>query len=101
MSDWEKVERNNDDEVFLFDKEGDEIVGTLIDRESEVGPNKSWMYTIKTVEGTFKIWGSANIDSALKTLELDTEVKILFKGMSHNERNNRDFKNFEIFTKKK
>ena len=98
MSDWKEVGQN---EVWDYKAEGvdAEISGILRDVETEVGPNKSTLYTLKTSTGeTISVWGSTIIDTRLKNVEVGEEVKIIYLGkMKSEKRKGAEYHNFKVF----
>ena len=70
-------------EIWTYDKEGDFIEGVLIKAESDVGVNKSNIYTIEVEEGKFVgVWGSTILDTRMSLVNEGQKVKITFKGLS-------------------
>lgn len=63
----------------VWNKEND-IEGKLVKTETEVGPNKSKMYTIETDDGPVKVWGSTVLDDKLMGVPQGTWVKIEYEG---------------------
>lgn len=67
--------------IWKPEKEGDEITGILISKESEVGSNKSMLYTIEQDGKPIAVWGSAILDSRMIAVKVGELVKIVFKGL--------------------
>lgn len=91
-------------EIFRFEKEGDSIEGTLANIRDgkyfrpETGA-KSKVFDIRTKDGTMKsIFGTAVLERLLSSVQLNTEVKVTFKGVTKTKAGN-DLKQFEVFTK--
>ena len=68
-------------ELWTYEKDGDFIEGILVNKEPEVGENKSWMYNLETPEGVKNVWGSAILDSRMKFVKSGTKIKITYKGL--------------------
>lgn len=76
MTNWtEKTMENSE----VWDKEKP-IEGKLTRTESNIGPNKSMMYTIETDDGATKVWGSTVLDDKLLGVPLNTFIKIEYEG---------------------
>lgn len=74
---WE--ERTLDTNADVWDK-SEPIEGKLVKVESEIGPNKSKMYTFATDKDEIKVWGSTVLDDKLTGVPLNTYVKIEYEG---------------------
>lgn len=68
-------------EIWKPERDGDFIEGVLVNKEPEVGENKSWMYHIETPNGVQSVWGSAVLDSRMKFVKVGQKVFITFKGL--------------------
>ena len=68
-------------EIWTYENEGEFIEGILVNKESEVGENKSWMYSVETPEGVKSVWGSAVLDSRMALVKIGNKVKITYKGL--------------------
>ena len=99
MNDWEKVEQTPS-EIWEYEKEGDELVGTYNDKEINVGPNESTLLSIKTEEGITKVWSNSVLDTQFKEIELGTDVRIVYEGKVTSDKTGREYKNFSVYTKK-
>lgn len=56
------------------------IEGELVKTESDIGPNKSNMYTVKTKDGEIKVWGSTVLDDKLLGVPQGTYIKLEYEG---------------------
>ena len=94
---WEKVET-----VPTWDfHEEEEFIGTFVSAESEVGPNKSNLYTFRKEDGELMgVWGNTILDSRFKNLSVGEDVKIVYKGKTTSPKTGRDYNNFEVFKSK-
>lgn len=56
------------------------VEGKFVKVETEIGPNKSNMYTLATDDGEVKIWGSTVLDDKLLGVPEGTYVRIVYEG---------------------
>lgn len=91
---WKKVEM-----AGSWDPEEDkEIVGVLVNKEENVGPNESMMYTIETETGErLGVWGSTVLNSRMGQVPVGTEVKIVYKGKATSDKTGRQYKDYEVY----
>lgn len=67
---------------WTYEKDGDFIEGVLVQRQSEIGPNKSMLYSIETPEeGVKNVWGATLLDSRMALVNVGEKIKITFKGL--------------------
>lgn len=102
MSDeYRKVNINTSDStMWKPEKENDELEGVYVDKKTNVGANNSNVYTVQKEDGTFvAFWGSTVIDTNFMKIPLGAQVKLVYLGQSKNEKTQRTFKNFDIFSK--
>jgi len=67
--------------TWNYDKEGDDIEGFLVQKQEDVGINKSMLYSIETPTGVLNVWGSAILDSRMAMLKIGDKVRITYKGL--------------------
>ena len=93
---WKEVSFS---EKNLWDFEQNNIlIGTYIERYTNVGPNKSCMYHIALANGeVVAFWGASAIDAKMENVPLNAKVKIEYKGKEKNPKTGRTYKNFSIF----
>ena len=72
-------------EIWTYSNDGDFVEGVLLNKEDEVGENKSWMYSIETPEGVKSVWGSAVLDSRMKLVKVGSKIKITYKGLGESK----------------
>jgi len=70
---WKEI--TVEDNADVWDK-AEPLEGALTKVESEIGPNKSKMYTV----GDTKVWGSTVLDDKLMSVPVGTFVKIEYEG---------------------
>lgn len=95
MSDsWKKAETTFDAHDFNTNPV---LEGVLIDKHSEVGENKSWLYIFRKADGTeVSMWGSTILDDLMKQVSVGQEARVTFIGVKKNKTNNRETKHFEV-----
>jgi len=97
--DWEEVVEVQT-EVFMFEKEGDELVGVLTEKREDVGENSSMLYRIEKLGGeVMSVWGSTVLDDKMSRIETGQEVKIVFLGLKKTQSGNRSFKSYAVYSK--
>lgn len=74
--DWREVSLDN---ASVWDKL-EPIEGVFLKTETNVGPNSSNMFTIKTDAGEVKVWGSTVLDDKLMGIPQGIYVKIEYEG---------------------
>lgn len=74
---WKEQTVDTDSEVWNREKT---LEGKLVKIESDIGPNKSHMYTVETDDGEIKVWGSTVLDDKLMSVPKGTYVKIEYEG---------------------
>jgi len=67
---------------WTYQDEGDFIEGILVQKQEEIGINKSNLYSIETPEGVKNVWGSAILDSRMSLTTVGDKIKITFKGLA-------------------
>lgn len=87
----EKVLDNGD----VWNKE-DPLEGELIKVESDVGPKKSMMYTLKTDDDVIKVWGSTVLDDKLLGVPIGTYIKLEYDGLKPGKSGN-SYHSFRVF----
>jgi len=95
---WEKVETSPTWD-FTIERE---LIGTYVSAETNVGPNKSNLYTFKREDGELiSVWGNTILDSRFKNLEEGDKVKIVYEGQKPSQkRPGKFFHSFEVYRSK-
>src|SRR3990167_11148253 len=94
MTDRKWVEKTlENSEVWNKEKP---IEGSLVKTESEIGPNKSKMYTIKTQDGEVKVWGSTVLDDKLLGVPVGTYLKIEYEGKLKSKKGT-EYHSYKVF----
>ena len=103
MPNWKKVEMSpvwngRDEDKKLIIKPGDSIEGKLLDVTTDVGPNHSTLYTIKTSTGAISVWGSTVLDVRMKNLTVGEDVKIEYLGTEKSAKvKGREYHVYEVY----
>ena len=71
-----------DPSTWNYEKEEDFIEGFLVQKQEDIGINKSMLYSIETPEGVKNVWGSAILDQRMAFVKIGNRVKITYKGLS-------------------
>jgi hypothetical protein len=61
---------------------GDAITGEYVASQSNVGPNNSMVYTLRTEDGDKSVWGSTVLDTRMERVRVGDTVRITFVGLS-------------------
>lgn len=72
------------------------IEGELIKVRSDVGPNGSMMYTLRTKAGDVNLWGSTVLDTKFEDLSEGTMVRIEPLGKTKSEKTGREYQDFKV-----
>ena len=73
---FEKVELN----TWKPENSNEEIIGTFIKAESDVGTNSSMLYHVEVEEKPVAIWGSAVLDPKMNAAKPGDSIKIVYLG---------------------
>ncbi len=95
-----KTWNNKVDGVFSLE-EGDELIGTLVEKKEDVGPNHSKVYSVKTDKEVIDVWGSTVLDTRLKNVEEGDDIKIVYLGIKKSEKTKREYHDYSLFKKPK
>jgi hypothetical protein len=68
--------------TWVYDKDGDFIEGFLVQKQSDIGANKSMLYSIETPEGVKNVWGAVILDERMSLVKVGDKVKITYKGLA-------------------
>src|SRR3990167_10679978 len=76
----------------------DEVVGTLVAVEKNVGENNSTLYTIqKDDSNNVNVWGSAVLDSRMKGVRVGEKVRIVYEGLGEKKAGKNPPKLWRVF----
>ena len=68
--------------TWSYEKEGDFIEGILIQKQEDIGVNKSMLYSIKTPEGVMNVWGATILDQRMAFTKEGDKLKITYQGLT-------------------
>ncbi len=84
-------------EVWTYEEDGDFIEGILVKVESDIGANKSNMYTLETKPSEFiGIWGSIILDQRMSLVKIGEKVRITYKGTAEKKPGKNAAKIFKV-----
>jgi len=66
--------------VWKPEKEDDEIIGILLDKQEDVGANNSKLYTLEVDKKPMAVWGSTVLDPKMVPAKIGETVKIVYAG---------------------
>jgi len=82
--------------VWKFENEGDEVVGTLLRVEEDKGKYKSRIFHIETEDGKqLSVFGSAVLNDKMSYISLGDKIKIVFRGKVQGKE--AEYNDFEVF----
>lgn len=67
--------------IWIPENKEDCIEGVLLTAESDVGVNKSMLYSLENKTGIISFWGATILDSRMKLLKIGDKIKITYKGL--------------------
>jgi hypothetical protein len=67
---------------WLYTEEGDFIEGILIRVQTDIGVNKSKLYSIEAPEGVKSVWGATILDEKMALCKVGDKIKITYLGLS-------------------
>lgn len=94
--DWKEITVETSSEIW--DKK-ETLEGKLVGKKSGVGPNESWLYTIKVKDGEVGVWGSTVLDTKFEGIESGSMVRIEPQGKVKSEKTGREYQDFKVFVK--
>ena len=96
-TDWTEVGGGSGDNSEMWDRTGT-IQGKYTNKQVEVGPNKSNIYTIETENGSIGVWGSTVLDTKFEQIPVGSLVKIESLGKVQGKRGN-SYNDYRVFAK--
>ncbi len=86
-----------DPDYWTYENDGDFIEGKLVQVQSDVGDNKSMLYSIETSDDDVKnVWGSAILDTRMALLSVGDKIKITYKGLAEAKGGKKPAKIFKV-----
>ncbi len=84
-------------ETWTYEEDGDFIEGILVKSESDVGANKSNIYTLETEPKKFiGVWGSIILDQRMSLVKVGEKIKITYKGLGEKKAGKNPAKIFKV-----
>lgn len=71
-----------DPKTWTYEKDGDFIEGILVRKQSDIGLNKSMLYSVETPEGVENVWGATILDERMALVKEGKKVRITYKGLA-------------------
>jgi len=95
MTNWKEVSQTSN--PTWNPESGKHAEGKLVNKQGNIGPNKSNLYTLQQADGTkMGVWGTAMLDSNLDRISIGDMVKIEYLGKATNPKTGREYRNFRI-----
>jgi hypothetical protein len=94
--DWKEIVAETNDVVWDRQKP---IEGRLVDVKSDIGPNESMMYVLKTDKEKVSVWGSTVLDTKFQGIANGSLVRIEPQGKVKSEKTGREYQDFKVFVK--
>lgn len=82
--------------TWTYEKDGDFIEGVVVNKQKEVGVNKSWLYSLETLEGVKNVWGATVLDERMALVKVGDKIKITYKGLSEAKKGKNPAKLFKV-----
>lgn len=100
-NEWQEVGGGAQTEMW-DEQAGDKtIIGKLVNIKKNIGKNHSNIYELdlgdKKIIG---VWGSTVLDSRFETIEVGTDVKIVYNGKLQGKDSRGAYKNYTVSTRK-
>ena len=91
------VFREVETDTWKPEKEGDMIEGVLLNKQEDVGVNKSMMYHLEVEPGKqIGVWGSAILDDRMISMKPGDRIQITYKGLSEKKAGKKQAKIFKV-----
>lgn len=95
MSQWQEI---GGDSSEMWNREGS-IEGLLVNRQSNVGPNNSMKYNLKTDKGDIGVWGSTVLDTKMELITNGSLVRITYLGQQTPKSGGKPYHDFKVEAK--
>ena len=95
MADWQEV---GGDSGEMWNKEGS-IEGTLVSRQSNVGPNNSMKYNVETKDGVVGVWGSTVLDTKMEQIKDGSVIRITYLGKADSKNGRGQYHDYKVEVK--
>ena len=86
-----------DPSTWTYENDGDFIEGVLLAKQSDIGVNKSMLYSVETSQGVvLNVWGSTILDQKMELIKVGEKVKIVYKGTTEAKPGKNPAKIFQV-----
>jgi hypothetical protein len=69
-------------EDWKYSNKGDSIEGVLVQKQENIGPNKSMLYSLETENGIKNVWGATVLDNLLALIQVGIKIRITYEGVA-------------------
>ncbi|MBT5832339.1 MAG: hypothetical protein HOH77_19280 [Candidatus Latescibacteria bacterium] len=90
---------STDPRIWRPEKEGDALMGKLLQKRPKGGKYQSESYVVENHKALYIVFGTAVLEDRMKNVSIGDIVRIEYKGTKKNKRDE-DTKIFEVFRKK-
>lgn len=80
----------------MWDESNGPIQGVYIKKRTNVGPNESNVYTLRTENGEVGVWGSTVINTKFDEIPIGSMVRVEFIGKVSGKRGGSQYKDYQI-----
>jgi hypothetical protein len=87
-----------DGDTPTWDRTGT-VTGKLTNKQSNVGPNNSMLYTVQTDNGAIGIWGSTVLDTKFEQIPVGSLVRVEALGKEVSPKTKREYMNYKVMYK--
>ena len=84
-------------DAWIPKEKGNELIGTLVNVQKDVGANKSILYSIEVDEKPISVWGSTVLDPKMVVVKIGDKVKIVYDGLGEKQPGKNAPKLFSVF----
>jgi hypothetical protein len=81
---------------WTYAKDGDFIEGVLVNKQEDVGVNKSMLYSIETPQGVKSVWGATILDERMALVSIGSKIKLTYKGTAPSKKGKNPAKIFKV-----
>jgi len=82
--------------TWTYENDGDFIEGILVQKQKDIGENKSMLYSIETPQGVKNVWGSMVLDQRMGFVNVGSKVRITYKGLAEAKKGKNPAKIFKV-----
>jgi len=82
--------------TWTYENDGDFIEGILVQKQKDIGENKSMLYSIETPQGVKNVWGSMVLDQRMGFVNVGSKVRVTYKGLADAKKGKNPAKIFKV-----